>query len=107
MFQLNKFASGLARTDMKAKKIREKASGSNSIGISQTCKLLGMSNLASRRETLEKPPKCFGPHLERGVLYPSEACFCLEYTHGISPISLINLFPGPLGSRTALVLVQE
>ena len=45
---------------MKAKKIREitdKASRRNSIGISQTYKLLGMTNAAPRKRALENPLK--------------------------------------------------
>ena len=59
----------------------------------------GMTNLASRRGTLEKPPKCFGPQLER-FFASLWGLFLFQYTHGISTISPINLFPDPLGSYT-------
>ena len=51
-------------------------------------------------ELWKSPPKnALGP-IWRDFLHPSEARFCLEYTHGISSISLLNLFPEPLGSYT-------
>ena len=91
---------------MKAKKIREnidKASRSNSIGVSQTYnKLLGDVKCGNKKGNSGKAPKnAMGP-IWRGFLHPSEPCFCLEYTHGISPIRLISLFPDTLDSHTGL-----
>ena len=88
---------------MKAKKTSEnmeKASRSNSIGKSQLYKLLWDVKCGIKKENSGKAPKnSMGP-IWRGFLHPSKACFCLEYTHGVSPISLIKLFPEPLVSHT-------
>ena len=63
---------------MKAKKIREntdKASRSNSIGISQTYKLLGDDKCGIKKGNSGKGPKnALGPNW-RGFLHSSEACF--------------------------------
>ena len=77
-FQLNKFVTGLARTAMKAKKIWEntdKASRSNSIGISQTYKLLGDGKCGIKKGNSGKSTKnALGPNW-RGFSHPFEACF--------------------------------
>ena len=77
-FQLNKFVTGLSRSAMKAKKIRENTyilSRSNFIGISQKYKLLGDDKCGIKKGNSGKAPKnALGPNW-RGFLHPSEACF--------------------------------
>ena len=49
---------------------------------------------------LWRSQKMPGATFEKVFFHPSEARFCMEYTHGISHISLINLQPDPVASHT-------
>ena len=85
---------------MKAKKIRENidnTSGSNSIWISQTYKLLGDVKCGIKKGN--------SGNLER--LFASLCgLFGVGIYHGISPISFINLFPDPLGVILVLARIM-